>query len=100
MTDIESGVKRTAGVRLCGRLPEGVTRIYAQILNAATPPFHVINYYGSCAAALVYNRRRMGAKMNRVIDELERSLARERDDTFSRGMHYPPGWDRVCCADR
>lgn len=80
-------------VRLFGRLPDGVSRIYAQLLDTATPLFHVINYYGSCGGALVFNRRRMGAKMNRVIDELERSLARERDDTFSSGMHYPPGWD-------
>lgn len=63
------------------------------MLETATPLFQVINYYGSCAAALVYNRRRMSAKMNRVIDKLERSLASEHDDTFSRGMHYPQGWD-------
>ena len=58
-----------------------------------TTPFHQINYYGSCAAAMVYNRRRMGAKLDRVIDSLQHRLARETDDTLRRGMHFPPGWD-------
>jgi hypothetical protein len=80
-------------VRIFGRLPDRVSRGYARMLQAATPPFHVINFYGSCAAALVYNRSRMGKKMDRVIDALQRSLAAEHDGSFRRGMHYPPGWD-------
>ena len=43
-------------------------------------PFDVINYYGSSAAALVYSRRRMGAKMDRVIAALQRKLAQVSDD--------------------
>jgi hypothetical protein len=50
-------------VRIFSRLPDPVSRVYANILDAATNPFHIINYYGSCAAALVDNRRRMGAKL-------------------------------------
>lgn len=46
-------------VRSLGRLPDGVSRTYAHILDTATRPFDLINYYGSCAAALVYNRHRM-----------------------------------------
>jgi hypothetical protein len=80
-------------VRIFGRLPDGVSRGYARMLDAATPPFHVINYYGSCAACLFYNRRRMGKKMDREIDKLQRSLARANDASLRRGMHYPPGWD-------
>jgi hypothetical protein len=49
--------------RIFSRLPDPVSRVYANILDAATNPFHIINYYGSCAAALVDNRRRMGAKL-------------------------------------
>ena len=49
-------------VKVFSRLPDQVSRAFAGLLNAATKPFHVINYYGSCAAALVYNRRRMGAE--------------------------------------
>ncbi|BBY95176.1 hypothetical protein MGALJ_48450 [Mycobacterium gallinarum] len=80
-------------VRIFGRLPDRVSRAYARMLDAVTPPFHVINYYGSCAAALFYNRRRMGKKMDREIDKLQRSLARANDTSMRRGMHYPPGWD-------
>jgi len=64
----------------------------------ATVPFHSINYYGSCAAALVYNRRRMGAKLDRVIASLQRRLTRENADAFQRGMHFPPRWDPFFAA--
>nr|WP_027331363.1 DinB family protein [Mycolicibacterium tusciae] len=80
-------------VRIFSRLPGPVSRTFANILDAATKPFHIINYYGSCAAALFYNRRRMGAKMDRVIASLQRKLARENDADFARGMRYPPRWD-------
>jgi hypothetical protein len=80
-------------VRVFGRLPEPASRGFAAVLNAATRPFHEINYYGTCMAATVYNRRRMAAKLDRVIDGLERSLARESPNSFRRGMHYPVGWD-------
>ena len=80
-------------VKVFNRLPDGVSRSFARLLNAATKPFDVINYYGSGAAALVYNRRRMGAKMDRVIAALQRKLARESDDAAQRGMHFPTQWD-------
>ena len=57
-------------VKTFSRLPDQASRVFADLLNAATRPFDVINYYGSCAAALIYNRRRMGAKMDRVIAAL------------------------------
>ncbi|OBF29093.1 maleylpyruvate isomerase [Mycobacterium sp. ACS1612] len=79
--------------RILGRLPDGASRRFAHVLDAAARPFHMINYYGTCAAALVYNRRRMGEKMDREITRLQRSLATENDDSFSRGMHYPTRWD-------
>jgi len=80
-------------VRVFGRLPDPASRVFARVLNAATTPFDVINYYGSCAATTVYNRRRMGAKMDRVIAALQRALAQESDDTLRRGMYFPPRWD-------
>ena len=80
-------------VRVFGRLPDRTSAIFARMLNAATIPFDAVNYYGSCAAARVFNRRRMGAKLDRVIDSLQRRLARESDDDFRRGMHYPTRWD-------
>ena len=42
-----------------------------RLLDTATRPFDLINYYGSHTAALVYNRHRMGTKMNRVIASLQ-----------------------------
>src|SRR5882757_11278377 len=80
-------------VRVLGRLPDPVSRLYAGVLDAATRPFHAVNYYGSCGAALVYNRRRMGAKLDRVIASLQRKLVQESDDALHRGMHFPPRWD-------
>ena len=53
----------------------------------------MINYYGSRFGARIYNRHRMGAKFDRVIDKLQRKLARERDSDFRLGMHYPTRWD-------
>ncbi len=80
-------------VKVFNRLPDEVSRSFAHLLNAATRPFDVINYYGSSAAALVYNRRRMGAKMDHVIAALQRKLAQENDDASQRGMHFPTRWD-------
>ena len=72
-------------VKVFNRLPDEVSRSFARLLNAATKPFDVINYYGSSAAALVYNRRRMGAKMDRVIAALQRKLAQESDGARDAG---------------
>lgn len=80
-------------LRLFDRLPESVSRGYARMLNAATPAFDVINYYGSRFAARIYNRKRMAAKLHRVINSPQRSLRRAPEDAFRRGMHYPKDWD-------
>src|SRR3954468_521924 len=60
--------------RLFGRLPERFSRGFARLLDSAARPFHLVNYYGSCMAATVYNRYRMEAKLDRVIDALERAI--------------------------
>ncbi|WP_433191940.1 DinB family protein [Nocardia sp. CA-107356] len=78
-------------VRVFDRLPDPVDRGFARLLDAATRPFHQVNYYGSCLAARFYNRERMGAELDRVISALERSFQRERE--FTRGMHYSTRWD-------
>ena len=80
-------------VKALSRAPDAASRAFARALNAGTTPFDAVNYYGSCAAALVYNRRRMGAKMDRVIASLKRKLARESDDNLRRAMHFPTRWD-------
>jgi hypothetical protein len=80
-------------VRLFGRLPDPVSRLYAKVLDAVSTPFHTVNYYGSCAAAVFYNRRRMGAKLDRVIASLQHKLSQEDDSALHGGMHFPPSWD-------
>jgi hypothetical protein len=62
-------------VRLFGRLPAPVGRGFAAVLDSARRPFHGVNYWGSCAAALVFNQ------------------ARESEDSLHRGMAFPTSWD-------
>lgn len=79
-------------VRLFGRLPGSVSRRFAAALNAATPPFHVINYLGSCGGGLL-GPRRAAAWLDRIIASLHRSLDRATEADLARGMHYPTRWD-------
>ncbi|HEY7485323.1 MAG TPA: DinB family protein [Streptosporangiaceae bacterium] len=80
-------------MRVFGRLPGGVSRGFARLLDAATRPFDVVNYLGPCGAVHVYNRRRMGAKFDRVIASLRRRLDGETAADLARGMYYPVRWD-------
>jgi hypothetical protein len=80
-------------VRILGRLPQWVSRAFARTLNAQARPFHWVNYYGTNLAARVYNRKRMGARMDRVIHALQRALTRQPESALRRGMHFPTGWD-------
>lgn len=80
-------------VRSFGRLPDGVSRVFARILNSATKPFHVVNYLGSCGGSLVFRGPRMAAKFDRIIASLHRHLDAETESALRRGMHFPSGWD-------
>lgn len=68
------------------------------MLNAGTRPFDVVNYWGSRAAALVYNRRRMERKLGKTIASLSRRLERETPATLSRSMPFPDRWDPFFAA--
>ena len=80
-------------VRVFSRLPDRVGHGFARALNATTPLFHQINYLGSCAAATVFDRRRMGRHCDRVIAKLQRSLAKESETNLRRSMAFPVRWD-------
>ncbi|WP_160666975.1 DinB family protein [Pseudarthrobacter sp. ATCC 49987] len=80
-------------VRVVSRLPKPARTGFAAALNAGTRPFDVVNYWGSRAAALVYNRRRMGRKLDRTINALTRRLERESSSSLSRSMPFPDRWD-------
>jgi DinB superfamily len=80
-------------VRVFGHLPDAASRVFARVLNATTPGFHVVNYLGSCAGARVFHGSRLNALADRVIASLHRDLDRETDESLQRGMHFPVGWD-------
>jgi hypothetical protein len=80
-------------VRLCGRLPERASRVFSGILDAATRPFHVINYLGSCGGVLVFHGPRLVRLFDRVVASLHRHLDRETEVSLARTMHFPVGWD-------
>ncbi|HEY8294520.1 MAG TPA: DinB family protein [Micrococcaceae bacterium] len=80
-------------VRLFGGLPASWNRDVARLLNAATRPFDVVNYLGSKAAAKVFNRRRMAARMRRTTAALAAKLAAEPETALARGMDFPTRWD-------
>ncbi|MEP6816588.1 MAG: DinB family protein [Marmoricola sp.] len=80
-------------VRRFGRLPDRYSRVYAAILNAATSPFHVVNYLGSCVGALVFRGPRLIVRFDRTIASLHLHLDEETEGALLRSMHFPVGWD-------
>ena len=66
-------------VKAFTRLPRRVSKAFAATLNAATRPFHVVNYLGSLGGARVLGHARMERLMDFVIGRLQRSvIARQR----------------------
>ncbi len=80
-------------VRIFGLLPDGASKSFARLLDAAHKPFDLINYLGSCAGARIIPPRRMPGMLDRVITALERHLEREPESALRRGMHFPATWD-------
>ncbi|TDO44222.1 DinB family protein [Kribbella sp. VKM Ac-2527] len=80
-------------VRLFDRLPRGVSRGYARLLNAGTKPFDAVNFLGSYAAGHTVSPDRMVVMFDHVIAKLHRRLDAESEADLSRGMHYPTRWD-------
>jgi hypothetical protein len=80
-------------VRVVSRLPRRVGRAFAGVLNAGTGPFDVVNYWGSRAAARVYNRRRMSRKLDKTITAISRRLERESTQSLAKSMPFPDKWD-------
>ena len=80
-------------VHAISRLPKPVGTAFAAVLNAGTRPFDVVNYWGSRAASLVYNKQRMGRKLDKTISAITRRLERESPTSLSRSMPFPDRWD-------
>jgi hypothetical protein len=81
-------------VRIFGRLPDGVSRVFAGLLEASTRPFHTINYLGSLVGPRMLGYAGLGRRFDRVVAKLLRHLDHESDSELGRGMHYPTSWDR------
>jgi hypothetical protein len=80
-------------VRAFSRLPTGISRGFARVLNAGTRPFDVANFLGSYAAGKTVSPHRMDVMFDHVVDKLHRRLDAERDADLERGMYYPTRWD-------
>jgi ubiquinone/menaquinone biosynthesis C-methylase UbiE len=80
-------------VHVFGLLPDGASKAFARLLDAAHKPFDLINYLGSCAGARIIPPRRMPRTLDRVIAALQGHLDRAPDSALRRGMHYPTTWD-------
>jgi DinB superfamily len=80
-------------VRMFGRLPPGVSRAYARVLDAGARPFHLANYVGSWAGGTALGRRGQTLLFDRVVAALDRRLDAETDTDLARGMSYPTRWD-------
>ena len=74
-------------------LPARYSRGFARLLNAATRPFHVVNYLGSLGGARVLGHGGMERVMDHVTDSLMGTLDRASEKQLARGMHFPVGWD-------
>jgi hypothetical protein len=80
-------------VKVLSRLPRPVSKAFAATLNAATRPFHVVNYLGSLGGGRVLGRPGMRRLMDLVVRRLQRFVTDAGEDALNRGMHFPVGWD-------
>ncbi|MCX2946843.1 DinB family protein [Lentzea sp. NEAU-D7] len=79
--------------RIVSRLPDGVGRAWARLLNAATKPFDAVNFAGSWLGGSLMPRRAMVALCDRTVAALHRRLDREDERDLAKGMPYPTRWD-------
>lgn len=86
-------------VRVLSRAPRPVSAGFAATLNAATRPFHVINYVGSLGGARILGHAGMERVLDRVVAHLQTGLLRESETGLRRSMPFPGGWDPYFTAD-
>jgi hypothetical protein len=80
-------------VRCFTRLPRWASRAFATALNAASRPFHLVNYWGSLGGARLLGRARMERLFDSVTADLARRLRTATAEELARGMHFPTRWD-------
>lgn len=80
-------------VKLVSHLPMPLQRRFAGLLNVGSRPFHLINYWGSCAGGRLVPLARMPGWLDAVTASLDRHLDAETDATLARSMAFPTRWD-------
>lgn len=80
-------------VKLFGHLPPLFNNAFARLFNAGIRPFDWVNYWGSRAAARVYNRHRMARKLRRLTTTLAARLEKESEEFLALRMAFPTRWD-------
>jgi hypothetical protein len=80
-------------VKVLARLPRGSTKPFAALLDFCTSPFHRINYLGSVCGGALFTPQRMQRRLDRVTAKLEGDLAKQDEQSLTRGMYYPTRWD-------
>lgn len=80
-------------VKLVSRGPVRVQRGFSRLLDASTPLFHRVNYWGSCAGASVITPGRADAWLGRVVRSMHRHLDHETESALERTMYFPTRWD-------
>jgi hypothetical protein len=80
-------------IRVWSRRSPRASRAFARALDASTPFFNWINALGPRVGAVVYGRRRLGRKYDRVHEAIVRRLDSVHDDEWQTGMYYPRRWD-------
>ena len=80
-------------VKVFGRLPDTVSRVFAAALNAGTRPFHVVNFLCALPGGRVLRGQAMGRLMDRVIGHLRGGLGGESARSLALAMHFPIRWD-------
>jgi hypothetical protein len=80
-------------IKIVARLPSSAQRSFAAILDSATYPFDLVNYWGSRVGGRLVCPARMAGWLDRVVASLDRRLDRESDEALRRSMAFPTGWD-------
>jgi uncharacterized damage-inducible protein DinB len=80
-------------IRLFSRLPRGVSRTFAWLLNTSTPLFDRINGWGPHGGARLYSGKRLAAKFDRSIDAALKTADSISEGDWLRSMAYPTRWD-------
>ncbi|HEX6291909.1 MAG TPA: DinB family protein [Herpetosiphonaceae bacterium] len=82
-------------VLVFGRLPAIFSRIFARILNGATPAFNLINALGAYGGGRVVPRSAMYTIFDGVYALSMQIADHLPAEEWTRGMYYPTAWDAL-----